>query len=108
MSAVMSSLGQYMPQSAGMTALLGTVLLTGIGKVTHQLKIDEKINTIVAPKFEELGKFFGRCCTLNFSSWEVTKPFWNSTVEPIVILVIKLPITFINGIVKGLLSDNVA
>ena len=90
----------------GESTFINTLIVSGIGYVTHKYGIDEKINNLLIPKFKELGEQFGKLCTLNLASWEYSKGVWNNTLEPLVILGLKLPVTFINGVVNGLLSDN--
>lgn len=59
---------------------------------------------------ETFGEVIGIVVTVGMTRWKYTKAFWNSTIEPWVIIVLKALVAplarFIPGIITGLESDN--
>ena len=60
----------------------------------------------IGKKFESFGYGLGVVATAGLTKWPYTSKFWNAIIEPYVILIVAQVARFIDGIVKGLQSDN--
>lgn len=88
---------------SGIAALL---IAAAMGPLLKMLL--EKIPTEpVKKKFGSLMYGLGCFITLGLAKWKYTKKFWNSTIEPWVIIFIESLITFgLSEFIRGLRSDN--
>jgi len=64
---------------------------------------NEKIQSVVFNTFYRLGVV----ATLGLSKWKLTSKYWNATIEPYIIDLISNTVkSAVDGIIKGLRSDN--
>ena len=64
-------------------------------------------NDFLAGKVRALFRGFGVVITLGATKWPITKPFWNSIIEPYLVDVIDNTVgAAVAGLIEGLRTDN--
>jgi len=82
-------------------------LLGGGGATAVILFVLKKIpNYKIYDCVEKVFESIGRICTLNLSRWSVTKKYWSVVEDYLIDLIDNTAGAAVNGLIKGLKSDN--
>jgi len=87
---------------AALAGIVSTILGVLLRKYVTPAKIVVWGNSIFF-LFEKIGI----AVTLGLSKWKITKGFWNSVIEPTVIILLGMFLrNMLDGLVEGMKSDN--
>jgi hypothetical protein len=92
------------------TAVIGYLLNWVLKKYLTEKQF-ESLKKKISDKSASFGKALGIVCTVGLTKWKWTAKFWNSVIESYIIIFLEVVcisaiVSFINGIVDGLETDN--